>query len=128
MPVSTASSIAPGIDPKYSESQHLSHARVDKEAMIQPLDYLSAPCWKRVPRCRMICISDSSGFAWTEQWPDILVGLTSEERRAVINAVADNVLEGWRPHRVDIEALADVVRGRCTTEEYIERVRRDHTT
>jgi len=76
----------------------------------------------------MFCISDSSSFAWNEQWPDILVGLTSEDRRAVINAVADNVLEGWRPHRVDIEALADVVRGRCTTEEYIERVRRDHST
>jgi hypothetical protein len=75
----------------------------------------------------MIYISDSRGFIWAEEWRDILVGLTSEDRRAVINAVADNVLEGWRPNRADIEALVDVVRGKCTTAEYIERVRRDHT-
>ena len=31
-----ASSAAPGIDLKCSEIQHLSHAHVDKEAMIQP--------------------------------------------------------------------------------------------
>jgi hypothetical protein len=43
----------------------------------------------------------------------------------VIVAVADNVLEGWQPERADIEALVDVVRGKCTTREYIERVRRD---
>ena len=43
----------------------------------------------------------------------------------MIDAVADNVLEGWQPERGDIEALVDVVRGKCTTREYIERVRRD---
>jgi hypothetical protein len=42
-----------------------------------------------------------------------------------MNAVADNVLEGWRPRRTDLEAIVDVVRGKCTTAEYIERVRRD---
>ncbi len=40
-------------------------------------------------------------------------------------ASADNVLEGWEPERADVDALVDVVRGRCTTSEYIERVRRD---
>jgi hypothetical protein len=43
----------------------------------------------------------------------------------VIVAVADNVLEGWEPERADIEALVDVVGGKCTTAEYIERVCRD---
>jgi Antitoxin VbhA len=43
----------------------------------------------------------------------------------VIVAVADNVLEGWQPERGDIEALVDVVCGKCTTAEYIERVGRD---
>ncbi|WP_197503023.1 hypothetical protein [Mycobacterium sp. 1245111.1] len=42
-----------------------------------------------------------------------------------MNAVTDNVLEGWEPERTDIEALVAVVRGNCTTAEYIERVRRD---
>ncbi|SPM34488.1 hypothetical protein MRAB57_2307 [Mycobacterium rhizamassiliense] len=41
----------------------------------------------------------------------------------VITAVADNVLEGWRPSRADIQALVDVVCGKTTTEEYIDTVR-----
>ena len=43
----------------------------------------------------------------------------------MIVAVADNVLEGWEPERADIEALVDVVRGKCTAAEYIEQVRSD---
>ena len=43
----------------------------------------------------------------------------------MIVAVADNVLEGWQPERGDIEALVDVVCGKRTTAEYIERVGRD---
>jgi hypothetical protein len=66
-----------------------------------------------------------SGSTWAKRWPDVLDGLTSDERRVVIVAVADNVLEGWQPGREDIEALVDVVRGKCTTGEYIERVRRN---
>jgi hypothetical protein len=78
-------------------------------------------------RCggRICCISELSGSWWTKPWPDLFDGLTSDERRAVIVAVADNVLEGWQPERADIDALVDVVRGKCTTREYIERVRRD---
>jgi hypothetical protein len=60
-----------------------------------------------------------------QRWADLFEGLTSDERRAMIVAVADNVLEGWEPERADIEALVDVVRSKCTTAEYIERVRRD---
>lgn len=73
-------------------------------------------------------ISDIDSFSestWTQRWADLFDGLTSDERRAVIVAVADNVLEGWEPERADIEALVDVVRGKCTAAEYIERVRRD---
>ena len=76
-------------------------------------------------RGRICCISELSGSTWTKRWPDLFDGLTSDERRVVIVAVADNVLEGWQPERADIEALVDVVRGKCTTREYIERVRRD---
>jgi Antitoxin VbhA len=74
---------------------------------------------------RIYCISELSGSTWTERWPGLFEGLTSDERRVVINAVADNVLEGCQPEREDIEALVDVVRGKCTTREYIERVHRD---
>jgi hypothetical protein len=76
-------------------------------------------------RGRLCSISELSGSTWTKRWPDVLDGLTSDERRVVIVAVADNILEGWQPRREDIEALVDVVRGKCTTREYIERVRRD---
>lgn len=50
-------------------------------------------------------------------------GLTVAERRIVIHAVADNVLEGWQPKRADIAALIDVVRGKTTTKDYIKSVR-----
>jgi hypothetical protein len=85
----------------------------------------SAHCRERAPQGKICFINELSGPSWTERWPDLLDGLTGDERRAVIVAVADNVLEGWEPERADIEALVDVVRGKCTTAEYIERVRRD---
>lgn len=62
-----------------------------------------------------------------QRWPDLFDGLTVDERRVVINAVADNVLEGWQPGRADIEALIDVVRGKSTTRNYIKSVCRDLT-
>ena len=43
----------------------------------------------------------------------------------MIVAVADNVIEGWEPERADIEALVDVVRGKCTAAEHFEQVRSD---
>ena len=63
------------------------------------------------------------GSTWLHRWPDLFDGLTAEQRRIVITAVADNVLEGWRPSRADIQALVDVVCGNTTTEEYINTVR-----
>ena len=62
------------------------------------------------------------GSTWLYRWPDLFDGLTAEQvTRAV--AVADNVLEGWRPSRADIRALVDVVCGNTTTEDYINAVR-----
>ena len=89
------------------------------------MNYLNAARRERALQGRICCISELSGSTWTKRWSDVLDGLTSDERRVVIIAVADNVLEGWQPERADIEALVDVVRGKCTTREYIERVRRD---
>ncbi|MGA7133868.1 MAG: hypothetical protein WBZ15_16260 [Mycobacterium sp.] len=63
------------------------------------------------------------GSTWLHRLPDRFDGLTAEQRRIVITAVADNVLEGWRPSRADIQALIDVVCGNTTTEEYINSVR-----
>jgi len=64
---------------------------------------------------------DSS--TWLHRWPDLFDGLTAAQRRIVITTVADNVLEGWRPSRADIQALVDVVCGNTTTEDYINTVR-----
>lgn len=89
------------------------------------MNYLNAQRREWALQGRICCISDFTGSMWTERWPDLFDGLASDERRVVITAVADNVLEGWQPEREDIEALVDVVRGKCTTREYIERVRRD---
>jgi hypothetical protein len=88
------------------------------------MNYLNAQRRERALQGRICCISDFSGSKWTERWPDFFDGVASDERRVVIIAVADNVLEGWQPEREDIEALFDVMRGKCTTREYIERVRR----
>jgi antitoxin VbhA-like protein len=63
------------------------------------------------------------GSTWLHRWPDLFDGLTAEQRRIVITAVADNVLEGWRPSRADIQALVDVVCGNTTTEDYTNTVR-----
>lgn len=54
-----------------------------------------------------------------QRWPELLDGLTAEQRRAVTTAVADNVLEGWQPSRADVQALVDVVCGKASTEDYI---------
>jgi Antitoxin VbhA len=124
-PAFTASSTARKLVPKIVKIQHLSPRRVDKRGPTAARQLLDAQPRARALRGRICCISELSGSTWTKRWPDLFDGLTSDERRVVIVAVADNVLEGWQPERADIEALVDVVRGRCTTREYIERVRRD---
>lgn len=72
-------------------------------------------------KAKMTAVSD--GSMWKQSWPDLLDGLTAEQRRIVTTAVADNVLEGWQPTRADIQALVDVVCGKATTEDYINAVR-----
>jgi Antitoxin VbhA len=68
-------------------------------------------------------MGNPDGSTWLHRWPDLFEGLSAEQRRVVITAVADNVLEGWRPGRADIGALVEVVCGNTTTEEYIATVR-----
>lgn len=67
-------------------------------------------------------MSTDTGLSWRERWPELLDGLTAEQQRAVISAVADNVLEGWQPSRADIRALVDVVVGKTSVEEYVRGV------
>jgi hypothetical protein len=72
---------------------------------------------------KIAAMSTDNGSTWRQRWPDLLDGLNAEQRRAVITAVADNVLEGWQPNRDDIQALVDVVTGKTSPEEYIRGVR-----
>lgn len=72
---------------------------------------------------KVVAMRHPDSSTWLHRWPDLFDGLTAEQRRIVITAVADNVLEGWRPSRADIQALVDVVCGNTTTEDYINTVR-----
>lgn len=74
-------------------------------------------------KSKIVGVSDLDGSTWLQRWPDLFDGLTAEQRRVVITAVANNVLEGWRPSRAEIQALVDVVCDRTTIEEYINAVR-----
>ncbi len=74
-------------------------------------------------KSRFIAVRNPDGSTWLHRWPDLFDGLTAEQRHVVMVAVADNVLEGWRPSRADIRALVDVVCGETTTEDYINAVR-----
>jgi hypothetical protein len=74
-------------------------------------------------KSKIVAMGNPGGSTWLDRWPDLLAGLSTEQRRIVITAVADNVLEGWRPNRADIGALVDVVCGNTTIEEYINTVR-----
>ena len=60
---------------------------------------------------------------WMQRWPDLLDGLSNDQRRAVTNAVASNVLEGWDPSRAHIQALVDLARGDITIDDYTASVR-----
>jgi Antitoxin VbhA len=69
-----------------------------------------------------VVMSTGNGSTWRQRWPELLDGLSAEQRRAVITAVAENVLEGWQPTREHIQALVDVVTGKTSTEDYIRAV------
>lgn len=68
-------------------------------------------------------MSTGTGSTWRQRRPQLLDGLTGEQRRAVTTAVGDNVLEGWQPSREHIQALVDVVTGKTSTQDYIRSVR-----
>lgn len=67
-------------------------------------------------------MSTGNGSSWQQRWPELLHGLTADQRRAVRTAVADNVLEGWQPTRDEIQALVDVVTGKSSTDDYVQAV------
>lgn len=63
----------------------------------------------------------SEQFAVVETWPELFEGLTDEQHRAVVNALASGWHEGWTPNREDVGDLSDYVRGTITMEEYQAR-------
>jgi hypothetical protein len=59
--------------------------------------------------------------SWQSQWPELFEGLSADEVRAVTDAVANNVLEGWQPTRAEIALLCDQAAGRVGFDEYATR-------
>lgn len=57
------------------------------------------------------------------RWPELFEGLTSRQRRSVVQAYAANWHEGWNPNEFDVKNLTDVVRGTITRVEYFRRCR-----
>lgn len=51
-------------------------------------------------------------------WSEVLDALGPEQRRALVTAVADNVLEGWEPTTAEISLLAEYAAGKITAEQY----------
>ena len=56
---------------------------------------------------------------WIRRWPELFADLTDTQVRAVVQAIDNNVLEGWDPQREDIEFLTRDARGEFTDEEAI---------
>lgn len=56
---------------------------------------------------------------WITRWPELFAGLTDTQVRGVVQAVDNNVLEGWDPQREDIEFLTRDARGEFTEDEVI---------
>jgi len=59
------------------------------------------------------------GCGAIDRWPDLFVGLSAETRRIVNNAIASNVLEGWKPSRGDVAAIIDTATGHTSVEDYV---------
>lgn len=55
------------------------------------------------------------------RWPDLFAGMSSDERRAVVQACANSWHSGWKPNREDVADAVDVVRGTQTIDEVIAR-------
>ena len=56
---------------------------------------------------------------WITRWPELFAGLTDTQVRGVVQAIDNNVLEGWDPQREDIEFLTRDARGEFTEDEVI---------
>ncbi|GAB3519560.1 antitoxin VbhA family protein [Arthrobacter monumenti] len=56
------------------------------------------------------------------RWPELFDELTPDDRRHVLNALASNWHEGWKPNREDVENLTDYARGAIDRAEYSRRV------
>lgn len=56
---------------------------------------------------------------WTRRWPELFAGLSDTQVRGIVTAIDNNVLEGWDPHREDIEFLTRSARGEFTEDEEI---------
>lgn len=58
----------------------------------------------------------------SERFADVLAPLNEQQRRGVVQALANGHLEGWRPTRAEVADLVDVELGRITDDEYTARV------
>ncbi|WP_238423082.1 hypothetical protein [Gordonia sp. 'Campus'] len=59
---------------------------------------------------------------WIGRWPELFSGLTDRQVRGVVQAIDNNVLEGWDPQRDDIEFLTRSARGEFTENEEVAEV------
>lgn len=56
---------------------------------------------------------------WITRWPELFAGLTDTQVRGVVQAIDNNVLEGWDPQRADVGLLTRSARGELTDAEVI---------
>ena len=56
---------------------------------------------------------------WITRWPELFAGLTDTQVRGVVQAIDNNVLEGWEPQRADVDLLTRSARGELTDAEVI---------
>src|SRR5437879_4813616 len=54
-------------------------------------------------RCRLVGVDDRSRRDCDESWVDLVETLPDSDRRAVMAAIANSVLEGWQPKRRSVE-------------------------
>ena len=64
---------------------------------------------------------DVAVLGWVREFPDLLAQLDDRQARALHNAIANNVLEGYQPTRADVADQVDVILGRITDDELIAR-------
>ena len=65
---------------------------------------------------------DVAVLGWVRAYPDLFGQLDDRQARALHNAIANNVLEGYQPARADIADQVDVILGRITGDELTARV------